>query len=67
LAGPYHFALCAARERLPERLQMSVSDLIAKIVSFLRAGYPQGVPAISALGWDRSQPLWRLGGLEIRE
>ena len=24
---------------------MSVSDVIAKIVSFLRAGYPQGVPA----------------------
>ena len=24
---------------------MSVSDVVAKIVSFLRAGYPQGVPA----------------------
>jgi hypothetical protein len=24
---------------------MSVSEVIAKIVSFLRAGYPQGVPA----------------------
>jgi Protein of unknown function (DUF3349) len=24
---------------------MSVSDVIAKIVSFLRSGYPQGVPA----------------------
>lgn len=24
---------------------MSVSDVIAKIVGFLRAGYPQGVPA----------------------
>ena len=24
---------------------MSVSDVITKIVGFLRAGYPQGVPA----------------------
>ena len=26
-------------------MSISVSDVIAKVVSFLRAGYPQGVPA----------------------
>jgi hypothetical protein len=46
------------RERLREGLQMSVSDVIAKIVSFLRASYPQGVP----VAWSSAQPVIRLGG-----
>jgi hypothetical protein len=42
--GRYHFALGAGGSGWAG-VPMSVSDVIEKIVSFLRGGYPQGVPA----------------------
>ena len=45
LGGGPVFVLGAGGKPLRKGVPMSVSDIIAKIVSFLRAGYPQGVPA----------------------
>jgi hypothetical protein len=40
----YQFARGADRSGCVKRVPMPVSDIIARVVSFLRAGYPQGVP-----------------------
>ena len=43
--GPVAPRARCRREAVAQGVPMSVSDVIAKIVSFLRSGYPQGVPA----------------------